>query len=289
MKVQDLAQFINDIDDRLIMEAEQPPRSKSIRQRGKARRWLSAVAVLLLMLGSFTGGAFAYGDEMEMITLPGNSMSLVLPEDWEGKYGYEVQGNDLFVYLHSVREDEEWSSAGHLFSIQCVEGTYPLDYQMSAAPQKVIASCGGMTYFFTWPSDVQYNPHNEAVAQEYIAMSQQIKDIRILLSDWMQENSINDANWQEGTVYVNLLSQNKVTDTIICNSEASALLREVVLSKERTQELGSFTSDMELLLDGESWFLNSSSGQIMHAFEYPYGAVLTAEELQLVRELILGQ
>ena len=44
-----------------------------------------------------------------------------------------------------------------------------------------------MTYYLAYVSDVQYDPGDTAVAQEYLQLYQQIGEVQVLLSDWLVE------------------------------------------------------------------------------------------------------
>lgn len=86
----------------------------------------------------------------------------------------------------AVRSLEGLDEAGYLFTVECHEGSCDPAAEF-AARQYVIASTPKETYFLILPSDVQYDPNNAAVAQEYLNMSQQIGEVQVLLSDWLGE------------------------------------------------------------------------------------------------------
>ena len=86
----------------------------------------------------------------------------------------------------AVRSLEGLDDAGYLFTVECRQGSCDPAADF-AARQYVIASTPKETYFLILPSDVQYDPNNAAVAQEYLNMSQQIGEVQVLLSDWLGE------------------------------------------------------------------------------------------------------
>ena len=86
----------------------------------------------------------------------------------------------------AVRSLEGLDEAGYLFTVECHEGSCDPAAEF-AARQYVIASTPKETYFLILPSDVQYDPNNAAVAREYLNMSQQIGEVRVLLADWLGE------------------------------------------------------------------------------------------------------
>lgn len=246
---------------------------------------MALAAVVALMAAGFVAGAIVYNGEPEHIEVPGTGLTLILPDTWKGKYGYETQEGYLGVYLLSARADQNWNENGYLFWINSVDAVYPMDSDF-AARQTVIASTSTITYFLIRPSDVQYNPENTAVAKEYLAMTQEIGNIQILLSNWLRESSVNAENWVEGMVCADYIEKSGVVKTVTCDERASAVMREMFQSKACTQEMEGFESDLEIKYDGLTWQFNSLTGQIMLSSDVPYGDVLSEEELQTVLTLL---
>ena len=138
------------------------------------------------MTASFAAGALSGDRGPETIPIPETGLTVVLPESWRGKCGYDLQDGALGVYLRAARTGEGLDEAGYLFTVECHEGSCDPAADF-AARQYVIASTPKETYFLILPSDMQYDPNDAAVAREYQTLSQEIGDVQVLLADWLGE------------------------------------------------------------------------------------------------------
>ena len=186
MTARELAENVGNIDQRLIEGAGQAPNYGRRRRTGRLRRTLALAAAAVLMTASFAAGALSGDRGPETISIPGTGVTVVLPESWRGKCGYDIQNGALGVYLRAARTGEGLDDAGYLFTVECRQGSCDPAADF-AARQYVIASTPQKTYFLILPSDVQYDPNNAAVAREYLNMSQQIGEVQVLLADWLGE------------------------------------------------------------------------------------------------------
>lgn len=186
MTARELAENVGNIDQRLIEGAGQAPNYGRRRRTGRLRRTLALAAAAVLMTASFAAGALSGDRGPETISIPGTGVTVVLPESWRGKCGYDIQNGALGVYLRAARTGEGLDDAGYLFTVECRQGSCDPAADF-AARQYVIASTPKETYFLILPSDVQYDPNNAAVAREYLNMSQQIGEVQVLLADWLGE------------------------------------------------------------------------------------------------------
>ena len=265
MKAIRLAHHIGDIDEKLVRQAEQMPEYGKKRGENRfLRRALAVAAVAALMICSFAMGAFALNDEPETVEIEGTGITLILPDDWKGKYIYESDENELIVYQKATYESTgDWGGAGILFYVNRVDGVLPMDFEYPM-PGYTIASVNGATYYLAMASDVQYDPQEEKTADEYIAMYREIEDIQILLSDWMRENSVNRTNWEDGTVYVDSLNADMETEeTKVLDGESSAAVRKILESYEYADGEKSFPTDVVIMLNGSQYFLNTSTGEVI--------------------------
>lgn len=240
-------------------------------------RIVSAAIIIALMACSFVGCSSAQETEQEPIVVGDSGISLIMPEEWAGKYGYDVDGNSVTVYQLATRETLE--EGGVLFRVDCLDQIYPLDY-VYPMPGYTIATTATQTYYFLMASDVQYDVTNEAVAEEYRTMSSSIGEIEILLTDWLTANSTNATNWIPGTVYISYLEDWAVTDTVVCDEAASQRIAEIVKSQDYSLEQASFLGDLWIMFNGEEYYINITSGSIANAAGHPYSAVLSAGDLQ---------
>ena len=186
MTAKKLAEHVGNIDQRLIRGAEQTPDYGRRRRMGHIRRTLALAAAAVLMTASFAAGALSGDRGPETIPIPETGLTVVLPESWRGKCGYDIQNGALGVYLRAARTGEGLDDAGYLFTVECRQGSCDPAADF-AARQYVIASTPKETYFLILPSDVQYDPNDAAVAQEYLNMSKQIGEVQVLLADWLGE------------------------------------------------------------------------------------------------------
>ena len=291
MKAMELARRIGNIDDELVRQGERRPESDAGGGRRKGiRRILSVAVVAALMVCSFALGAFAMNGEPEMIEIEDAGITLILPDSWKGKYTCEYEGDRVIVYQTATHEsDGEWSGGGLLFVVDETDRPLPMDYEFPM-PGYVLASTGGVTYFLTLASDVQYDPQDEKRAEEYRRMYDEIGDIRILLSDWMKENSINETNWEEGTVYAELLNAQDGTlkESVICESEASGIISEILENQNYDMESAEMISpaDMIIMLDGMKYYLDTRSGKLEKERGELRGTILSGEDLQQILYLV---
>ena len=160
--------------------------------KGGWEKFASIAAVIALMVCSFAVGSVVMAKKQEVIKIDNFGISVILPDSWAGKYGHEIEGNSLGVYLLAQRNDKksDYKDAGYLFWIDCLDEVYPMDY-IYPEPGFTIATTANNTYRLRYPSDVQYDPRNAKITKEYTAMNNSIRDIQILLTDWMKNNSTN--------------------------------------------------------------------------------------------------
>lgn len=211
MNGRQLADRIGNIDDRLIQQAQETGQKKA-RLSHRARRWAAAAAVVALMCASFGAGALAFGKEtvvevevpaeQEMVELSDIGITLILPDDWKGRYGVEQTGrpNHYCVYAtdirdafsrQSVQEGSLNNSGGMLFYIlkwnqQLTEKEWRNPYgEWNYARNRYIMATKDGTYLLYYASDVQFTPETE---EEYRQMEAEIDQIRFVADGalWQQ-------------------------------------------------------------------------------------------------------
>lgn len=190
MRAIDLARYMGDIDETLLRETEQP-----IRRRGRRQRWqraLAVAAIVVLMACSCAVGALAFPRETgpETVALDDIGLTLILPEDWRGRWAVEkIGGGAWAIYSPEIREafggsPEEPESGGMLCYVwlwrdcwwtadEVAEG----DGEWNFAGNRYIMTTEEGTYFLYYASDVQFPPEKEA---EYRRMEQGISQLRFL-------------------------------------------------------------------------------------------------------------
>ena len=293
MKREQLSNRIGNIEDRLVEQAENAPNFGRQQRNRNIRRMVSMAAVLVLMVGSFTIGAIAMAKEtivyvekeQEIIKVGDSGITLILPETWKEKYGVEQYGNEVIVYHLATRESfDDGTYGGDLFRIFCIEERFPMDY-VFPYPGFTIAITETHTYVFNYPSDVQFDRNNPAAMTEYMELSDDIKNIEIVMNAQMLENTMNATNWVEGTVFVDFLENWVTIKTVVCDEEQSRIIREIIKSQDYSLERGSFFADLWFMFNGEEYLLNLTTGMIQSAGG-ENSAVLSAEDLNRIIEVL---
>jgi hypothetical protein len=301
MKREQLSDRIGNIEDRLVEQAENAPNFGRGRRSRSIRRMVAIAAVLALMIASFATGAIALAretvvyvesepvtvyveKEQEIIKVGDSGISLILPDTWKGKYGYEQDGNYLAVYhLATV---ETFELGGRFFWIEYIPDRYPMDYAYPD-PGFTIAITETGTYRMVYTSDVQANLGDPASSAEYFELIADIHSIEIVMTAETLASTTNASNWVQGTVFVSLLDREsmEVTKTIECDTEQSQTIREIIKSLEFGEQR-SFYTDMWIMMGGsDEYYLNSTTGHIMKASGM-YSAVLSAEDLSAILDML---
>ena len=159
-------------------------------------------------------------------------------------------------------------------------------------PEYTIATTATHTFRLVLASDVQYDSGNAKIADEYLSLYDSIPQIKILLSDWLTDNSLNQTNWVKGTVYVEYLGEmtpdgQDVVKTVVLDEAASTSISQIIKTQKYDIEDASFPVDLVFIVDGQSYYMNSQSGQIFGISSV--SAVLSEENLQKVLSLLANE
>ena len=198
MNKKQLSEHIGNIDDRLVEQAENIPNYRQLHHRQTIRRFLTAAAAFVLMACSFSAGAFAFAREIvvevtveqETIKLEEINLTLILPDDWRGKYSVEKNGQNYIIYHPQIREGfgtEIAFNGGILFYIVCYEESMTpeqfIEKGYDFVQYRYLFSTSDKTYILCYPSDVQWNPENSEQEAEYLGMEGEIKDIKFVVDN----------------------------------------------------------------------------------------------------------
>ena len=198
MNKQQFSEHIGNIDDRLVEQAEKIPNYGQQRRRKTVRRFITVAAAFVLIICSFSAGAFAFAREtvvevpieQETVTLEEINLTLIFPDDWKGKYSVEKNGQNYIFYHPEIREDEVWTEpfdGGILFSIVCYEESMTPDQFVEKGydfvPYRYLFSTSEKTYILCYASDVQWNPSHPEQETEYLRMEAEIKDIKFVVDN----------------------------------------------------------------------------------------------------------
>ena len=226
MNGRQLSDRIGNIDDRLIQQAQEQGKRGKARLSDRARRWAAAAAVVALMGASFGAGALAFAKETvvevpaepEMVELSDIGITLILPDDWKGRYGVEQTGrpNRYCVYAtdirdafsrQSVQEGSLNNSGGMLFYIlkwnqQLTEKEWRNPYgEWNYARNRYIMATKDGTYLLYYASDVQFTPETE---EEYRQMEAEIDQIRFVVDRTLWDPSLSYHGQDHELLAVNI-------------------------------------------------------------------------------------
>lgn len=203
---------IGNIDDQLVQEAEQNRNYGGYRhRRGNGLRRVASIAVVLLLMAcSFSVGAIAFAKEVvvevevpmeqETIEIDELGLTLILPDDWEGKYALECTDNgEYHVYNPAIREAMGGNSTtplsgGMLFYImrwdeQLTKAQVDAGGEWSFAAYEYLMTTRDGTCLLYYPSDVQYT---QETMQEYRQMESEIANIRFVVDSAFTEDTAAD-------------------------------------------------------------------------------------------------
>lgn len=198
MNTKQLSERIGNIDDRLVEQAENIPNYRQLHRRQAVRRFIAAAAAFALMACSFSAGALAFAHEtvvevpakQEMIKLEDINLTLLLPDDWKGKYSVEKDGQNYIIYHPQIREGfgtETAFDGGILFYIVCHEESMTPEQFIKKGYDftgyRYLFSTSDKTYILYYPSDVQWNPENPEQEAEYQQMEAEIEHIKFVVDN----------------------------------------------------------------------------------------------------------
>lgn len=193
MKKEQLAERIGNIDAEFIQDAEYIPNYTKQHQKKVVRRLSVFAAVIALMVCSIGVGAVAFAKEtivevpaeQEKIVLDKIGLTIILPDEWKGKYGVErnEDGTGCAVYVKDIHDGNgEWAGLGYLFWIGQASTDKPVTpeelYAWSPTPCIYLFSTTDATYMLEKHSDIQYDPSDPQEAELYMSMSHQISEIK---------------------------------------------------------------------------------------------------------------
>ena len=191
MNKRQLSEYIGNIDDRLVQQAENLPDYAARRRRKGIRRFWAAAAALALMAFSFSAGAIAFGRETvvevpaarETLEWEGMNLTLILPDSWKDQYSTELEGNRFTVYNPQIRAA---SGSGVLFTIvsygESMTEEQFMENESASAACRYLLTTGGWTYILYYASDPQYDPADREQERIYQKMMSEIEEIQIVVN-----------------------------------------------------------------------------------------------------------
>ncbi|MCX4325746.1 MAG: hypothetical protein OSJ45_00395 [Lachnospiraceae bacterium] len=199
MNKKQFSEHIGNIDDRLVEQAWEIPNYAKKHHKERTRRFIAAAAVFVLMVCSFSAGAFVFAHEtvveipvkQEMAVLGETGITLVLPDTWKGKYLIEKNGENYIFFNKQIREaagsEKDVLDGGVLFYIVCYdEAMTPEQFEQNGygfVQYKYLFSTSDKTYVLCYASDVQWDPNNPEQEAAYQKMESEIKDIKFIVNN----------------------------------------------------------------------------------------------------------
>ena len=241
------------------------------------------------------GGKFHLEDAGDT---PGLDLTVTLPADWAGRYGVETAGRRLRIYSQASRD--AMGFGGWLCCIHVEPGFYPLDYDnFQLESVRVLAATEGYTVLLNGPAGQQYTGASE---DKYRTLYKQLGRVDVTLSDWLAQNSWNEANWMEGTVTLYERDRNEpgqYSRVYVCDREISRTIRGIIEGRygamyEDPQACSRDAEriDVEILVNGQRSYLLADNGSGTGNYWPAYGAMdsrpLTAEEIVFIYDVLNG-
>lgn len=203
-----LYEVFGGIDERHVKGAREP--MKKVKKPIWVK-WGAIAAVIALMVCSGTVGALAFSREtiveipaeQETVTLEEIGLTLIFPESWKGRYEviedtfepynspmWEVCVKSVYDAKTPADESGEVLYRGTLFYV-----LQDADCSMSAEEFEETSGIAGIgrylfatenaTYAIMYASDVQFDPSDPSQTEEYLALSQSMKEIGIVMAEIM--------------------------------------------------------------------------------------------------------
>lgn len=199
MNKKQFSEYIGNIDDRLVRQAEQIPNYAAMHHRKRIRQFWATAAALILIVSSFSVGALAFAREIIIevpadqarLELEGIDLTLIFPDSWEGQYAVEKNGNNFIVYNPQIKDAVsnrlERYDGGVLFTIVCYEEPMTenqfIDNGLDFTAYRYILATSNKTYILHYASDVQYDPSDQEQENTYQNMMSEIEDIQFVVDN----------------------------------------------------------------------------------------------------------
>ncbi len=216
MKKEDLFEVFEGINDKYVKGAKETMKKN---YNNWWKNWTAIAATFVLMVCSFSVGAFVFAREVivevpaeqEIISVEELGLSMILPDTWEDKYALEKTDNgEYIVYNPNIRKAvyEEYgieNNGGMLFYLvrwdkQLTENQVNAGGEWDFAKNQYIMTTKNGTYLLYYASDVQFTKDTE---EEYREMEKEIKEIRFVV-----DNALSNPQKTENTPKSNMLDIN---------------------------------------------------------------------------------
>ena len=235
---------------------------------------------------------------IETVEDPAMALTVQLPDSWKDRYTYEASPDypgGLAVYCKEARADApEGSTWGQLFTIRCIPGMYPLNFEWGYKA-RVLATNTDATFLMEYPDEIQSAEmvhSSEAVTRTYMYMRGQTDQVQVILSGEMQQKTYNELNWDPDTVTLyQSVSELRGAQPIFCDAATSRMLREMLTGREYVADdtaRGVFDRSKAIgVLADTTYAIDMRTGAIL---QYNVGLEatepLTAEEVAQVQEAL---
>ena len=197
MTSRQLSEMIGNIDERFILQAMEDSALPKLTRRSLVKKFMVVAALIGAMIFSGAMGALAFSEEkivevpapVESIEIEEIGLTLILPDDWKGRYALEKnEWGEYVVYNPLIRENfaSEFGGGMLFYIVKINEVLSPEQIENSqhnyAGNRYLFATKDG-TYLLYYASDQQCTPEDY---EEYDAMCSQIREIIIIANNIME-------------------------------------------------------------------------------------------------------
>lgn len=110
-------------------------------------------------------------DEPIVFTSDDLHFSLTMPASWDGAFAHRTDGNSVSFY--ELTNNQYDAHSGHLFTIRFMSKEIDIEFPS----YKLLGTYGDYNVIAMFPTDVQFNFDDKAMADKYIAMSEEVNGV----------------------------------------------------------------------------------------------------------------
>lgn len=197
MTSRQLSEKIGNIDERFVLQALEDGAETKPARRSFVKRFVIVAAMISSMIFGGAVGALAFSEEkivevsasVESIEIEEIDLTLMLPDDWKGRYALEKnEWGEYVVYNPKIRENfgSEFGGGMLFYIVKIDEVLSPEQIENSHhnyAGNRYLFATEDSTYLLYYASDQQCTLEDY---EEYDSMCSRIKDIKIVVENILE-------------------------------------------------------------------------------------------------------
>ena len=117
-----------------------------------------------------TTTAASVSNEPFVFTCDELNFSLTMPASWDGAFAHRHEGTVVSFYELS---NHQYDSSGKLFTIRFISKEIDIDFPES----EMLGTYGDYNVIAMYPTDVQFNYEDDAMAQAYLQMQNDVRSV----------------------------------------------------------------------------------------------------------------